>query len=58
MPQNNNQNYSYMPAHYQPLFWQAVMGAMVNLIILGALAAWALSIAKRAWKGEVIEFPL
>ncbi|GEM_PF-6463358 len=41
----------------QPLFWQGVFAAMVNILILIALASWAFSQAKKAWRGEEIERP-
>ena len=41
----------------QPLFWPAVMAAMVNIVILVALVSWAFSQVKKAIKGEEVERP-
>jgi hypothetical protein len=52
------QYYGYYPEQpYQPLFWQALVGGLSNLVILVAMAAWALSLVKKAIKGETVEFP-
>jgi hypothetical protein len=42
---------------YQPLFWQALVAGIIDLIILVALGAWAFSIARKALKGEEVELP-
>jgi len=52
------QYYEYYPAEYQPQFWQAVFSGLVNIAILIAVGAWALSLARKAVKGEEVEFPL
>jgi len=52
------QYYGYYPVQpYQPQFWQALVGGLINLVILVAMAAWAFSLVKRAIKGEPVEFP-
>ena len=45
------------PAQYQPMVWQAAFTVLLNLIILVALGAWALSLVKKALEGEVVERP-
>jgi len=52
------QYYQYYPAEYQPQFWQAAFSGLVNIAILIAVGAWALSLARKAVKGEEVEFPL
>ena len=52
------QYYSYYPAEYQPQFWQAVFSGLINIAILIAVGAWALSLVRKAVKGEEVEFPL
>lgn len=37
------------------MFWQAIFGVMLDLIILVALGAWALSLVNKALKGEEVE---
>lgn len=41
----------------QPMFWQGLVGVMINIAILIAVFSWAFSIAKKAWKGEEVERP-
>ena len=52
------QYYEYYPTEYQPQFWQAVFSGLVNIAILIAVGAWALSLARKAVKGDEVEFPL
>jgi len=40
---------------YQPLFWQAVVAVIIDLVILVALGAWAYSVARKALKGEEVK---
>jgi len=47
----------YPASALQPLFWQGLVDVMVDIVILVALASWALSQAKKAWRGEEIEKP-
>ena len=42
----------------EPLFWPALVGFMVDVIILVALASWAFSQARKAIKGEEVKLPL
>ena len=52
------QYYSYYPAgSYQPQFWQALVGGVIDIVIMVALGAWALSLVKKALKGEEVELP-
>ncbi len=51
------QYYYYYPADYQPQFWQALVGGVIDLVIMIALGAWALSLVKKALKGEEVELP-
>jgi hypothetical protein len=38
------------------MFWQVVVGAITDIIILAALGAWALSLIRKAIKGEEVTF--
>ena len=49
------QYYSYYPAEYQPQFWAAIVGGVIDIVIMIALAAWALSLVKKAFRGEEVE---
>ena len=49
------QYYSYYPAEYQPQFWQAMIAGIIDLVIVVALGAWALSLVKKALKGEEVD---
>ena len=48
----------YYPADYQPAFWQAAYSALIGVAILVAMGAWALSLVRKAVRGEEVEFPL
>ncbi|MBI2849774.1 MAG: cytosine permease [Chloroflexi bacterium] len=48
------QQYDYQPAQYQPLFWQGLVAGAIDIAIMVALGAWALSLAKKALKGEEV----
>ena len=50
--------YEYSPAEYQPQFWQAAFSGLVGIAMLIAVGAWALSLVRKAVKGEEVEFPL
>jgi len=50
--------YGYYPSEYQPMFWQAAFTGLVGIAILVAVGAWALSLVRKAIKGEEVEFPL
>jgi hypothetical protein len=49
------QYYYFYPAEYQPQFWQALIAGAMDILILIALGAWALSLAKKAFKGEEVK---
>ena len=49
------QYYSYYPAEYQPQFWQAIVAGVIDIVIMIALGAWALSLVKKALKGEEVD---
>jgi hypothetical protein len=49
------QYYSYYPADYQPQFWQALVAGVIDIVIMIALGAWALSLVKKAFKGEEVK---
>jgi hypothetical protein len=49
------QYYGYYPAEYQPQFWQALVGGVIDIVIMIALGAWALSLVKKALKGEEVD---
>jgi len=55
LPQEYNQ---YYPSEYQPQFWQTAFSGLVGIAMLIAVGAWALSLVRKAIKGEEVEFPL
>ena len=50
--------YQYTPAEYQALQWQGIVGTLMGVAVLVAMAAWAFSLVKKAVKGEEVKFPL
>ena len=52
------QDYSYQLAEYQVTQWQGVLGTLMGVAILVAMAAWAFSLVKKAIKGEEVKYPL
>ena len=52
------QEYYYTPAEYQVAQWQGVLGTLMGLVMLVAMAAWAFSQVKKAFKGEEVKYPL
>ncbi len=48
------EQYDYYPAEYQPLFWQGLVAGVIDIVIMLALGAWALSLVKKAFKGEEV----
>ena len=48
------EQYDYYPAEYQPMFWQALVAGVIDVVIMLALGAWALSLMKKAFKGEEV----
>ena len=49
------EQYEYYPAEYQPMFWQGMVAGVIDIVIMVALAAWALSLVKKAFKGEEVK---
>jgi len=49
------QYYYYYPAEYQPQCWQALIAGAMDILILVALGAWALSLVKKSFKGEEVK---
>lgn len=49
---------SYYPMSYQAEQWQGILGTLMGVAVLVAVGAWALSVARKALKGEDVEFPL
>ena len=49
------QQYNYYAAEYQPLFWQALVAGVIDVAIMVAMGAWALSLAKKSLKGEEVK---
>jgi hypothetical protein len=47
--------YYYYPTEYQPQFWQALIAGAMDILILVALGAWALSLVKKSFKGEEVK---
>ena len=58
MNQYPQQYYVYSPAQYQAMQWQGIMGTLMGVVMLIAMGAWALSLVKKAFKGEEVKFPL
>ena len=50
--------YVYYPTQYQVMQWQGILGALMGVAILIAMGAWALSLVRKAVKGEEVKFPL
>jgi hypothetical protein len=51
-------DYYYSPAQYQALQWQGILDAVIGVAIMVAMAAWAFSLVKKAFKGDEVKFPL
>jgi hypothetical protein len=49
---------NYYPSQYQASQWQGVVGTLMGVVMLIAMGAWALSLVKKAFKGEEVKFPL
>ena len=49
------QYYEYNPTEYQAQFWQVLVAGVIDVVIMVALGAWALSLVKKALKGEEVE---
>jgi hypothetical protein len=52
---NMPQQIYYYPAQYQAQQWQVIVGGVIDVVILIALGAWALSLVKKAFRGEEVE---
>ncbi|MEQ4489552.1 MAG: cytosine permease [Dehalococcoides mccartyi] len=52
------QDYYYTQAEYQAAQWQGVLGTLMGVAVLIAMAAWAFSLVKKAIKGEEVKYPL
>jgi hypothetical protein len=57
--QYDPQPYSYYPATY---YWasqlQDLLPVVVGIAMMVAVGAWALSVVKKAFRGEEVKFPL
>ena len=49
------QYYVYYPAEYQPQFWQVIVAGAIDIAIMVAIGAWALSLVKKAFRGEEVD---
>ena len=49
---------NYYPSQYQATQWQSIFTVLVGVAVLVAMGAWALSLVKKAFKGEEVKFPL
>jgi len=49
---------NYYLAQYQATQWQSIFTVLAGVAILIAMGAWALSLVKKAFKGEEVKFPL
>ncbi|WP_322354536.1 cytosine permease [Dehalococcoides sp.] len=58
MSQYPIENQNYYSYQYQALQWQGVVGTLMGVVMLIAMGAWALSLVKKAFKGEEVKFPL
>ena len=45
----------YYPTGYQPQVWQVIVGGVIDIAIMIAFGAWALSLVKKAFKGEEVK---
>ena len=52
------QDYYYTQAEYQAAQWQGVLGTLMGVTVLIAMAAWAFSLVRKAFKGEEVKYPL
>ena len=49
---------NYYLTQYQAMQWQGIFTVLMGIAILVAMGAWALSLVKKAFKGEEVKFPL
>ena len=52
------QEHYYTPVEYQAAQWQGVLGTLMGVTVLIAMAAWAFSLVRKAIKGEEVKYPL
>ncbi len=52
------QYYPYTTTQYLAMQWEGILGALMGVAIMVAMAAWAFSLVKKAFKGEEVKFPL
>ena len=52
------EEYYYSPAQYEVMQWQGILGTLMGIAILVAMAAWAFSLVRKAFKGEEVKVPL
>ena len=52
------QYYVYYPVQYQAMQWQGILGTLMGIAVLIAMAAWSFSQVKKAFKGEEVKYPL
>ena len=52
------QYYVYYPVQYQAMQWQGILGTLMGIAVLIAMAAWAFSQVKKVFKGEEVKYPL
>ena len=45
----------YYPTEYQTQFWQVLVAGVIDIVIMIALGAWALSLVKKALRGEEVD---
>ena len=57
MTQYLPQYVAYPSYQFQPQVWQAIVAIAIDLIIIAALGAWALSLVRKSLKGEEVELP-
>jgi hypothetical protein len=58
-PQQSYQQEAYYPtAAYWTAQFQGVISVVVSIAVAVAMGAWALSLVKKALKGEEVKFPL
>ena len=59
MNQCPQQYQAYYPAaYYWPQFFQELIPVVIGIAVMVAVGAWAVSLARKAFKGEEVEFPL
>jgi uncharacterized membrane protein len=49
---------NYYMVQYQAMQWQSIFTVLAGIAVLVAMGAWALSLVRKAFKGEEVEFPL